>query len=454
MREKLGGLPARLAAAGLGFVLGLGSGPGWALAGARTQTEGPAPETVTLSEAIEQVLARNPSLKEAEATVAVFRARVSESRSPLLPQVRGDVSYSRISPLQQITLPEFGTFQLYPANNYDLHATASQMVFDFNRTRESVDLARSLVTSASDRWAIVRRDLEVQTTLLFDSVLFLEQSIDVLDEHVATLEGHLATARKRLAAGTGTELDVLNTRVRIVAARNQRLDLRDAREKQVLALRRLMGRADSAPLRFEGRLAPETVLLDAEAMIGAALARRLEVRAVENTIRTADIQARVAALVNRPSLSVSVMAGFKNGFIPSLNVMKFNYVAAVLADFPLFDGERGLALRAEAAANLKALESRRTDVEAMVRTEVLQALADVRTSGEKLESVGINVVQARKALDYAQARYEAGTITSLDLQDTEDALTQAEFTRLRALYDLVVNQVSLARAVGDPVPKT
>ncbi len=84
----------------------------------------------------------------------------------------------------------------------------------------------------------------------------------------------------------------------------------------------------------------------------------------------------------------------------------------------------------------------------MIRAEVLQAIADVQASERKLESVAINVVQAGKAYDYARARYEAGTTTSLDLQDTEDARTQAEFTRLRALYDFVVSRAGLDRALG------
>jgi outer membrane protein len=408
-------------------------------------------ETLTLDDVVREVLARNPSVKEAEETIAGFEARVAESRSRLLPQVRGGLSYSRIFPLQEITIPGLGTFQLYPADNYDTHAGASQLVYDFKKTKTSVDVSRSMVASAEDQLALLRRDLRVQTAVVFDGVLFLERSLLAQDEHITTLGGHLEAAEKLLAAGTATELDVLNTKVRIAAARSQRVDLANALDREVLGLRRLMGREDAAPLRFEGEFARRETALEAgapEALVEEAFAQRPETLALENLLKTADLQVRLAELFDRPSLSVNVLAGVKNGFIPNLNTWKFNYVAAVQADVPIFDGSLGKAMKAESEANLRGLQSRRKEVEDMVRTEVLQALADVRASSVKLDLVEANVVQAARALQYARTRYEAGTTTSLDLQDAEDARTQAEFTRLRALYEFTLGRVALDRAVG------
>lgn len=427
-------------AAGLGFFLFL------------TPPIAAGQETLTIDDAVREVLARNPSIKEAEETIASFEARVDESHSRLLPQIRGSGSYARISPLQEITIPGLGTFQLYPANNYDAHAGASQLVYDFGRTRTSVDLSKSLVASAQDRLSLLRRDLRVGTTLLFDAIVFLERSLAVQDEHIATLRGHLEVAEKRLAAGTATELDVLNTKVRIAGARNERLDLERSRDKEVVALRRLMGREDAAPMRFEGAFARRETPLEPEKLVEEALASRLEALAFENLVRTAEIRARLARLLERPSLSVNVMAGVKNGFIPNLNIWKFNYTAAVQADVPLFDGGLGKAMEAEAAADLRGLRSRRKEVEDMIRAEVLEAVADVRASGQKLDLVETNVVQAAKALDYARTRYEAGTTTSLDLQDAEDARVQAEFLSLRALYELTRGRVALDRALGRQAP--
>jgi outer membrane protein len=410
-----------------------------------------APRSLTVEQAVRMVLERNHSLKEAEDAIAVFEARVAESQTRLMPHVRADLNYSRIAPTEEIAIPGFGVFQLFPGNNYDLHAGVSQLVYDFNRTKESINLSRSQVASAADRWEILKRDLAFQTVQLFYSILLLQDDIRVQTETIKTLDDHLAVARKRLEAGTATELDVLNTQVRLVTSQNQVVDLNAALEKQALALRRLMGLEGQVPLLFQGEFKYQALAFEPEGLVQEARQKRPETKAVQDTIRSVDIQIRMAELSDRPSLSLNVIAGWKNGYIPNLNVWKLNYVAAVQANVPIFNGHLARSMKAEAEANLRTLQDRSRDVEGMIRTEVLQAVADVRAAIQKLESVEINVVRAKKALDYARSRYEAGTVTNLDLLDTEDAYAQAELLRLQALYQFVLSKVALQRAVGNPL---
>jgi len=430
--------------AGLGLILGL-------LISGRGIAQTTQPRTVTLEEAVKTVLARNHSLKEAEDTVAVFEARVAQSRSRLMPNVRADLGYARLFPTEEISIPDLGVFQLFPANNFDLHAGVSQLLYDFNRTKEAVNLSSSQVKSATDRWEILGRDLAFQTAQLFYSILFLQDNIRVQADTIKTLEDHLAVARKKLEAGTATELEVLNTQVRLVTAQNQVVDLNDALEKQMLGLRHLMGIEDQAPLQLQGEFKSEPLALDPEGLVREAGQKRPETKAVQDMIRSADIQIHLAELSDRPSLSVNILAGWKTGYLPNLDVWKLNYMAGVQASIPIFDGHLTRSMKAEAEANLQTLRERNKDVEGMIRTEVLQAAADVKAAAQKLESVGINVARATKALEYAKSRYEAGTVTNLDLLDTEDAYAQAELVRLQALYQFVLSKLTLRRAVGDPL---
>ncbi len=409
------------------------------------------PSTLTLEEAVKTVLARNQTLKEAEDTVAVFEARVAQSKTRLMPHVRADVDYARIAPTEEIAIPGFGVFQLFPANNYDFHAGVNQLVYDFNRTKEAVNLSRSQVESAADRWEILRRDLAFQTCQLFHSIVFLQDTVRVQTETIKTLDDHLAVAGKKLEAGTATELEVLNTQVRLVTAQNQIVDLNDALEKQMLGLRRLMGIEDQTPLELQGGFEYEPQALDPEGLVREAGQNRPEMKSVRDMIRSAEIQSRLAGLTDRPSLSLNALAGWKNGYIPNLNFWKLNYTAAVQADIPIFTGHLARSMKAEAEANLRALQDRDKDVEGMIRMEVLQAAADVKAAAQKLDSVEINVVRAKKALEYARSRYEAGTVTNLDLLDTEDAYAQAELVRLQALYQFVLSKLTLQRAVGNPL---
>lgn len=429
------------------------------LSGASAQSQiatqsgtGPAAEQ-SLADVVRLVLEHNPSLKEAQEAIGVFRAQVDEARSALLPRAVGVASYTRIGPSSAITIPDLGSFSLYPLNDYDVHAGVSQLLYDFHRTREAIDLSRSQVTIAADRSDLLRRDLEFQTAVLFYSILYLRDNIRVQEDHIQTLRDHLLVTEKRVAAGTATELDTLNTRVRLAAAETVKLDLENGREKQLIMLRRLMGFEDKAPLRLRGEFTHQPVNLDLAALVDGAMAKRLEARAIRNQIQSAEIRYKLAGKNDNPTLSAAVLAGAKNGFFPDLNSMKLNYVASVQADIPLFDGHRTRALEAEAAANLRALAEQRTTVEDMIKSDVMQAVADVKTSEGQISFVEIDVVQAQKAQDFAGTRYQAGAVTNLDLLDTEDGRASAELLRIQALYRFALSRLALDRAVGNSVPE-
>jgi outer membrane protein TolC len=234
-----------------------------------------------------------------------------------------------------------------------------------------------------------------------------------------------------------------------VAAQNQAVDLGALVEKQTLVLQQLMRLEDQPPFELSGEFRYQPAPLDREALIRAALQQRLETRSLQNSLKSAGIEVHLADLTHQPVVSANVLLGAKNGYIPDLNVVKLNFVAAVTASIPLFDGNLGRAQKAQATANLKTIEDRGQALVEMIKTEVRQAMADVRASDQKLKAVEINIEQAQKAMAFARARYEAGTITNLDMLDTEDALAEAEFAKLRALYQFVLSKLTLQRAVGD-----
>ena len=406
-------------------------------------------ETLTVDDVVRLVLARNSSLKEVEDAVEVFKAKVDESRAALLPAIRGEASYARIGPLQSLTVPGMGTLSLYPENNYDIHTGLHQMLYDGKKTRTAIDLAGTQVEGAVDRGEVLKRDLEFQAAQFFYAILFLQESIRVQNDHLKTLDDHLTIARKKLEIGTAIELEVLNTEVRIASVRNQVTDLENALQKQEVALRQLAGIEGSAPLRLHGEFTRQPLGLDADALIRGALEKRPEGKALQTLKRAAEIQAQLAGLRAMPVVSVNLLFGVKNGYIPDLNPLKLNFVAALQADVPIFEGNLTKSLKAEAAANLKTVEDRRKELEDLVRSDVEQAISDVTASERKLENVEVNIGQARKALEFAKASYEAGAITNLDVLDTEEARSDAEFMRLQALYKLVVSRLALRRAAGD-----
>jgi Outer membrane protein len=242
-------------------------------------------EPLTLGKAIQLVLANNASVKKATETLSLLTAKVGESRSNLLPRVQTEGAYTRLGPVPEIAIPGMGTFKFYPANNYDFHLAAHQLLFDSNRTKEAINFSQSQVTEALTRLDILKRDLSFKTAGIFYSILFLQESLRVKTEHLQTLQKHLEVAEKKLEAGTATELDLLNIKVRIASTENIITDLKSSLEKQELKLKQLMGMVDDRPLQISGSFYAGEQKVEENDLMEEALARRPEMKSVEDQLR-------------------------------------------------------------------------------------------------------------------------------------------------------------------------
>ncbi|MDD4857458.1 MAG: TolC family protein, partial [Candidatus Krumholzibacteria bacterium] len=128
-----------------------------------------------------------------------------------------------------------------------------------------------------------------------------------------------------------------------------------------------------------------------------------------------------------------------------------NASAGVQLQVPIFNGFRTRHQDAEAEANVRAALAHTADVERQVAAEVEQALAGVRSSMEKIENSKVQVRRAEAALSMAEAQYEAGVATNLDVLDAQTALSQAKLVRLRALYEYMIGVNALDRATGKKI---
>jgi outer membrane protein len=408
-------------------------------------------DSLTVEQAVHMTLANHPLIQQVGYGVSAADARVAASRSPYYPDVSFAGLYTLLEPVPSLEIPRMGSFQFYPENNYDIHLGFRQTLYDFGKIGAGVELAESGRKTAVDYIEVVKTNLAYRTIAVFDAMLILHQTIAVLDEQIEALEQHLGVSAKKIQAGTATDFDSLTTEVRIAAARNERIDAVRALENGEIALRQLTGLPQDRPVRLRGSLAADAHAIDPDSAMAQAKRQRPELVMSRDSESGAAVQARLASLGNKPSLAFNMTSGFKNGYVPDLNELKANITAGVQLVVPLFNGYRTRHQREEADANVRAAKAHTADVERQVAGEVEQALAGVKSSLDKIENSGAQVRQAEAALSRAEAQYEAGVATNLDLLDVQTALSQAKLVRLRSMYDYMVSLTALDKATGKQI---
>jgi len=414
-------------------------------------------DSLSVDQAVHMVLENNPAIQNAIHSIDASKARVEESKSSLYPEAGISLNYTRLGPVASISFPGFGNFDLFPADNFDEHIGVSATIFDFDKRQKNIDLALTKVQSFNDRLELVKQGLAYRTIQTFYTILFLKRSIAVQDEAINTLKEHLDITKKKVEAGTATNFDVLTTNVRVSSAEEEKINLQNSLANAEITLKQLIGLPQHAKVEPSGDFTEAPAEYNIDSLVSAAMQNRFEIKAANDEIATEQAQDNVVSAIYNPTVSVAAAYGVKNGYVPDLTAWHGNYVAAVQVEVPLsgvipyFGGYREQSMHEETSANIKAAESYKSDVILQIRSDVQKGVADLRSSIDRFNTTDAAVHQAESALDLAKIRYEAGTVTNLDLLDAETSLAQAKLMRLEALYKYVIGRYELLQAVGEKV---
>ena len=121
------------------------------------------------------------------------------------------------------------------------------------------------------------------------------------------------------------------------------------------------------------------------------------------------------------------------------------------ASLPLYDGGLRYAAMHESSSKSTEESVRLRQVQDRVRAQVRGNLRDVavRITALRLSQQALEV--SREAQAQAQALFDAGVGTALDLSETNFAVFVAETDAVRAELDLATARLGLQWALGDPL---
>jgi outer membrane protein TolC len=330
-----------------------------------------------------------------------------------------------------------------------------QTLYDFGRTQARIDQAEAGRTAAERQVDSERSDLAFQAIEVYYTTLLAGARTRVQHRQIEQLEQTLEVVRRRQDAGAATEFEIQSTLARLSEARSRLTRLRSRRRSQEAELRRLLGRAPEDSLMLSGpldSLAAASSPVDVDALADSALLQHPSVRVAKARLQATRLQVQVADESDAPSLALTAEGGVKNGYPDELNEPRLNESVGFSLRVPLFEGFATARRREEAEAEVQVAEARLTDVRRRVETRVEQAASELRARLDQLEATKTRLEQARTAAQLARTRYEAGTITNLELLEAETELRGARLARTEVQYEVVMGRYALQRAAGTLLP--
>ena len=411
----------------------------------------PTADSLSLRSLILQVVSTYPSVKIAEEAIRNADSRISLAKTGYNPEVDMTASFANLGPVTKLSIPSFGTFQLYPANNYSASVNLRQLIYDFGRTRQNIELENENKAIGEQTLEQVKQKLALYTVNNFYTLLYLQAAIKIKDEQIAALNEHLQYIEKVMATGSATEYQVLTTKVKISTIESQKVDLMAAQTAQQAALNSLLGNdnAGNPVVRNELTVAPPVIQSDS--ILSYAYHNRDEVLINEKKVTLAELRYGMTKLQNKPLLSLQASGGAKNGYIPYLNRLTPNYVIGMGLRVPLFDGMKNKYYLSQAQSAITTLSYESEFTKRNISNEVLESEALMFAASKKVSQSELQLKQALKAYSLAETSFNTGVITNLDLLDANTSVSESSLMLLKARIDYAACVYKLKAALGERI---
>ena len=415
------------------------------------QTINTSTDSLSLKNVIQQVISSYPTVKIAEEAIKNADARIGLAKTGYNPVVDMTASFANLAPVTKLTFPGLGTFQLYPGYNYSAQVNVQQLIYDFGRTRQNVELENENKAIGIQTLEQVKQKLSLYTISNFYTLLFLQAAIKIKDEQLADLKEHLHYIEKVMATGSATEYQVLTTQVKISTVESQMVDLIAAQSTQQAALNSLLGNNKSGNLVVRNELSVIPPVIPSDSALSYAYHNRDEVLINQKRASLAEIKYGMTKLQNKPYLSLQASGGAKNGYLPSLEKLTPNYVIGMGLKVPLFDGMKNKFNLSQAQSAITTLSFESEYTKRNISNEVYESEALMFAANKKVSQFELQLKQALKAYSLAETSFKSGAITNLDLLDANTSVSESSLLLLKAKIDYAASVYKLKAAMGERI---
>jgi NodT family efflux transporter outer membrane factor (OMF) lipoprotein len=396
-----------------------------------------------------RAMADSPTLAIAAARLAQARATVTATSAGLFPSLnltsrdqRFRITENR--PLANYASPNFSTVQ----NDFGLGLGASYEVDLAGRVSRSVENVKASAQQSAADLANTRLVVSAELASDWYSLVTLDASLDVLDRSIALQRRALGFVNQRHDLGAGTGLEVAqqqalldNTLTQVDVQKRQRAQF----EHAIAALIGAPAPTFSLP-PVKRDLQPPAIPLGVPSDL---LQRRPDVASAERAMAAANAQIGVATAAFYPSIFLQPTIGDESRILSSLfDAPSLVWSIGVSATQTLFDAGRTRANVdfAKAGYDASLASYRRTVLVAM--QEVEDGITGVASLDRATAQANVAVGSAQHVLDLANARYEGGVATYLDVITAQQALLNVQLQAAQLAGQRQIVATALVKALG------
>ncbi len=392
---------------------------------------------------ISQSFSYFPRVKEVQNTVATAQEKLTLTGLNKYPDVTADASYAYVRPKIEIPL-NGNNFQFAPLHNLGGAVNATYPLFDFGRLQANIERSKDDLQYANHNVDYVKSQLAYQVANIYYNIVYLQKTISIQDSVLTFLSDNKRMVESQLKNGTALRIDLLNILATIDNEDNRKVDLANSLQKQLNLLKYTTGIKLSAGKAFDF----DINLTDANSALALAQENNVDFVLAKDKIKQSESDLAITKIAEKPMVGLKAAAGIKNGYVPYISDMRFNYLAGVSFTMPIYNGGKNKQQQKLQQNIIKQNQMAVETLSSNYKKDIEQALTDIATNLERIKNTRGQVDQSVAAQALASNRFKSGTGTNLEITNASTNVQRAALTKLQYEYQLCLAKVELARLMG------
>jgi outer membrane protein len=406
----------------------------------------PEPAPLSLQEAHEMALRNHPQISVADLVALATRQAARIARSGFFPNVSANVvavgtadNNTRLAAIGALNNPSI----------FDRNAAGlmiSQLITDFGRTANLARSAEYQAKAAENNAQATREQILLEVDNAFYGALQAQALTRVAQQTVTARQFFYNQVYALSTNQMRSELDVSFARVNLEDARLLLSKAQNDLQASFTELSTLMGQREPQTYQLIEQPLPSQVATNASEFVQQALTARPDLLRLRNEREAAWRLARSEHAAHFPTIAAVAAAGALPVHDEQLSDA---YAAAGLTlTVPLYAGGLYAARQKEAELRAQAAEAGLRDLEDNIIRDVRISWLNAQNAFDRYQITGQLLQTAKRSLQLAQARYDAGTSSIVELNQAQLNEISAEISYATTRYEYMIQRSALSFQTG------
>ncbi len=391
----------------------------------------------TLRSLITEALQANFDIRIAAQRVIQAEGQLAATRSALFPQLDAQAGASRTGLNAPITSAA-GIFGI-----------ASWEIDLFGKLRRATEASRADLLAVQENQKAVMQILVAQVASSYFDLREYDAEIVLVQESIKTRQDSLMLVQSREQGGVGNLLEVDQAKTLVDSAQANLAQLEQAREQTENLINSLLGKQPGPVARGRSLTNQPQPPQIPSGLPSSLLERRPDLRVAEQQLIAANARVGEAKAAFFPSINLTGTGGYQTSDLLGIATRTGGaYGMSGVVDLPIFTAGR-------LSGNYKTAKAQHEELLISYQKAINGAFHDVSNAlvgyqKTKEYTVSVNQLAAtlRDQTMLANARYEGGVSSYLEVLDTERQRLTAEQQLAQGQRDVLTSLVQLYKALG------